>query len=251
MSTGCPSRSALAESETCSRRRSAAFWRLALLRHVEDHGHQHDDGDDDEARNVPGKRRHGRGEKQNQDQRIAKPSDKVGQQALASARRRSGSVQPPRGWRRRRTRSGRPRWNAAVERGRGAERRPAPIFRARLAQARLWSNVRPQVAGRRRRACGKAAGSYLLQALLQAHRSELRAPPATKPKRRGDLFDNDQGLRERARLVSLLRSLIFKAQRDIDPPDRSPSVDRDLKVVIYLLFRFDDFDGRHVQARSR
>ena len=44
---------------------------LALLRHVEDHGHEHDDGDDDEARNVAGERRYGRREKQNQDQRIA------------------------------------------------------------------------------------------------------------------------------------------------------------------------------------
>ena len=29
---------------------------LALLCHVEDHGHQHDDCDNDEARNVPGER---------------------------------------------------------------------------------------------------------------------------------------------------------------------------------------------------
>ena len=49
-----------------------------LLHHVEDHGHEHNDGDNDEARNVPGECRYGRSEEQNQDQRIAKPSDKGG-----------------------------------------------------------------------------------------------------------------------------------------------------------------------------
>ena len=52
---------------------------LALLRHVEDHRHQHDGGNDDEARNVAGERRDGGSEEQNQDQRIAEPSHKVGQ----------------------------------------------------------------------------------------------------------------------------------------------------------------------------
>ena len=59
---------------------------LALLRHVENYGHQHNGGDDDEARNVPGERRYGRREEQNQDQRIAEPLDKVGQQAPAAGR---------------------------------------------------------------------------------------------------------------------------------------------------------------------
>jgi hypothetical protein len=43
---------------------------LALLRHVEDHGHDHNDGDDDEARDVSGECRYGRREEQKQDQRM-------------------------------------------------------------------------------------------------------------------------------------------------------------------------------------
>ena len=59
---------------------------LALLRHVEDHGREHNGGDDDEARDVPGERRYGRREEQNQNQRIAEPFDKGGQQALRFGR---------------------------------------------------------------------------------------------------------------------------------------------------------------------
>ena len=59
---------------------------LALLCYVEDHGHEHDDRDNDEARNVAGERRYRRCEQQNQDQRIAQPSDESEQQAFAPSR---------------------------------------------------------------------------------------------------------------------------------------------------------------------
>ncbi len=54
---------------------------LALLRHVEDNRHQQNGRDDDEARDVARERRDGGGEEQNQDQRIAEPSQKVRHQA--------------------------------------------------------------------------------------------------------------------------------------------------------------------------
>ncbi len=80
---------------------------LALLHHVEDHRHQHDGRDDDEARNVAGERRDRRREKQNQDQRIAEPSKESRPAGSCVWPRRSGSVRPSRGWPRRRTRSSR------------------------------------------------------------------------------------------------------------------------------------------------
>jgi energy-coupling factor transporter ATP-binding protein EcfA2 len=105
--------------------------RLVLLHNVEDHGHEHNGGDDGEARNVPGERRYGRREEQNQDQWIAQPFDEGGQQALRFGR--LDSVRPNR--LKNGSGVGRCRWNAAIERARRADGRPAPMvpaLRARL-----------------------------------------------------------------------------------------------------------------------
>ncbi len=48
---------------------------LAFLGHVKDHGHQDNDDDDPEARNVSGDCRYCRGKEQNQNKRIAKTFD--------------------------------------------------------------------------------------------------------------------------------------------------------------------------------
>ena len=56
--------------------------RAMLLNHVEHNRHRHNDGDDDEAADIPGEGRNSRGAEEDQDKRIAKPREESRQQAL-------------------------------------------------------------------------------------------------------------------------------------------------------------------------